>query len=333
MTRVYRPVLRSAGLLGLMVAQLAVPSPAQAQSPIVACASNNGKLRQVLAASECKANETPVQWNLGAAPGPTGPQGATGATGASGAQGPAGPQGEKGDQGTEGVQGPIGPAGPQGPAGQWVHGFREYSPDPHRRRDGTDTFVVPPGVTQIQVELWAGGGGGGAVLPQGLAGAGGGGGGGGYFRGVIEVVPGETLSLSIGDAGIGGACGGARTSMQEVSSASAGGSTAILHSDGSVAIAAMGGGPGFAQDSSGNGGEGGAGGGCVVSSGFTASSSLCRQGGQGANGGALAVFVPGGRTAHGTVSVPDGDGGGAGGYIRDCSPGGPGNTGYILISW
>lgn len=76
---------------------------------------------------------------------------------------------------------------------------------------GTYSFVVPPGTTSIAVELWAGGGAGGGVtgsstvcdplfgqVPLG----GGGGGSGAYTVGIVDVVPGETLTLEVGAGGL-----------------------------------------------------------------------------------------------------------------------------------
>lgn len=71
---------------------------------------------------------------------------------------------------------------------------------------GTYTFTVPDNVTQVEVEGWGGGGAGGASgdgvgNPAGAAGAGGGGG--GYFYKLITgLVPGQTVTITIGAAGI-----------------------------------------------------------------------------------------------------------------------------------
>src|SRR5262249_25356292 len=103
-----------------------------------------------------------------------------------GVQGPAGPKGDKGDTGATGLQGlpgakgdpgPAGPTGPAGPAGpgQTIVTFN-YT--------GTlQTWTVPQGITQVQIEAWGGGGGGGGGSGGG-DGAGGGGAGGTYERNV-----------------------------------------------------------------------------------------------------------------------------------------------------
>ena len=90
---------------------------------------NNGQLRIVKNASECRPSEVFIQWNEEGLQGPQGPKGDTGAPGATGPAGPQGPigltgltgapgtAGAKGDTGVQGAQGPAGPAGPAGPKG------------------------------------------------------------------------------------------------------------------------------------------------------------------------------------------------------------------------
>ncbi len=107
-----------------------------------------GQIRMVSALTDCKKNETEIQWNV---VGPQGPQGIQGIPGVSvttaaiangdarcpaggiavtavngltavcngpkGDQGATGPPGDKGTQGDPGSAGPQGPQGPQGPAG------------------------------------------------------------------------------------------------------------------------------------------------------------------------------------------------------------------------
>jgi hypothetical protein len=102
---------------------------------IHACVKDNGQVRIVNEASECKAQETHIFWNI---TGPQGQQGQKGdkgdpgAPGAAGAQGPAGsegdtgpagpdgavgPQGQQGADGAPGLQGPMGATGPKGDIG------------------------------------------------------------------------------------------------------------------------------------------------------------------------------------------------------------------------
>ena len=102
--------ISSAVVAALGVAVFAPPAAAQTSGNgvIYACVGNNGSIRQVASLSECKKNETPLQWST---------TGATGATGATGPEGPQGPQGETGATGPQGPTGPRGPEGPQGPPG------------------------------------------------------------------------------------------------------------------------------------------------------------------------------------------------------------------------
>lgn len=68
--------------------------------------------------------------------------------------------------------------------------------------ESTESFVVPPGISRILVELWGGGGPGG--VDNGSAGGaakGGGGGGGGYGKELVSVNPGEECSITVGGAG------------------------------------------------------------------------------------------------------------------------------------
>jgi hypothetical protein len=69
------------------------------------------------------------------------------------------------------------------------------------------TFVVPAGINRLMVEAWGGGGGGGAALQFPDCVSGGGGGGGGYFRAIVPVTPGESLTVVIGSGGAPGAAG------------------------------------------------------------------------------------------------------------------------------
>ncbi len=86
-----------------------------------------------------------------------------------------------------------------------------------------DFWVVPVGVTRIQVEAWGGGGGGAR---------GGGGGAGAYVSALIEVAEGETFSMGVGNGGDGVING-------QAISASGGTTTDVIGSG--VAIAAGGG--------------------------------------------------------------------------------------------
>jgi Lamin Tail Domain/Collagen triple helix repeat (20 copies) len=73
--------------------------------------SENGLLRVVAGAQDCRTREQALEWNV------QGPKGDPGPSGPAGAPGPAGPQGETGAQGPPGPAGPEGPVGEAGPAG------------------------------------------------------------------------------------------------------------------------------------------------------------------------------------------------------------------------
>lgn len=82
---------------------------------------------------------------------------------------------------------PIG-AGPAGGSGG-LKGVKEFTVN--------GSFVVPPGVHTIEVELWGGGGFAGGETATPSAG-GGGGGSGAYTHTVIPVTPGATLTVTVG---------------------------------------------------------------------------------------------------------------------------------------
>jgi len=68
-------------------------------------------------------------------------------------------------------------------------------------------FVVPPGVTQVEVELWGGGSG---TFASVAGTPSGGGSGGGYARKrVVGLNPGQQITVTVGSGGSGGAVGGA----------------------------------------------------------------------------------------------------------------------------
>lgn len=67
------------------------------------------------------------------------------------------------------------------------------------RTPGSHSFTVPRRTTQIKIQVWGGGGGGGHLL--GSNNGGGRGGGGGFIEGILEVTPGETLEVIVGEGG------------------------------------------------------------------------------------------------------------------------------------
>ena len=187
-----------------------------------------------------------VPYAMYAANGPVGPQGPAGADGAVGATGPQGPIGLTGPAGSNGknslVKSTTEPAGVNCPSGgvkfefgvdfneneildsaevndditkficassysnisQSVHGSQQYA------GNGNFQFVVPQGISQIELSFsGASGGNGGAAYyvdyytnqPQLFAG-GGSGGGYGFYRAFIPVDPGDVLEFVIGENGL-----------------------------------------------------------------------------------------------------------------------------------
>jgi hypothetical protein len=138
------------------------------------------------------------------ATGATGDAGATGAKGDTGADGASvsvtAVQGENCVELDNGIDPPAfvcdGATGPQGPPG-FEHLVRFTS---------SGTFVVPAGVTRMFIDTWSGGGGGGSGNATG--GLGSGGGGGGRAKDIFDVVPGTTLTLTVGTGGVPAASGG-----------------------------------------------------------------------------------------------------------------------------
>lgn len=78
----------------------------------------NGNLRVVASADQCRREERVLEWNQTGRRGPTGPAGAAGAAGERGPTGPAGPAGARGATGPEGPTGARGAPGPEGPTGE-----------------------------------------------------------------------------------------------------------------------------------------------------------------------------------------------------------------------
>ena len=76
---------------------------------IHACVKDDGQVRIVKRTSDCKPQETYLEWSI---VGPKGEKGDQGSQGEMGPVGPAAPQGE------QGIQGEIGPMGLQGPQGE-----------------------------------------------------------------------------------------------------------------------------------------------------------------------------------------------------------------------
>ncbi len=157
---------------------------------------------------------------------------------------------------------------------------------------GTFTYVVPAGVTSIDIQVWGAGGAGGGSTDTGSrfrGGGGAGGGGGAYVVGTVTVQEGETLTIVVGAGGTGVSGGNGNN----------GDNSSIIGSlSGTLAIA-VGGNGGTANISGGDptggaGGNSGSVGGTVTpgqdggdgDTGFGVDSGAGGNGGNGGNGGA-----------------------------------------------
>lgn len=209
---------------------------------------------------------------------------------------------------------------------------------------GTTTWIVPVGVTDVLVKVWGAGGGGGAAGDDDTnIHTGGGGGGGGFSRAILDVTPGQTLSLRVGDNGALGAATGGTTDCG--AGGGGGGFSGIWNGSSYVIIAGGGaGGGGGMDDVNETGGGGGAGGGGNGSNGLTGQnlstawgdfgdgattgavgaggsnstqgngvSGAGRQGGTGTNGSGGAGGAPGGGAGSSCGTNIGGSGGGGGG--------------------
>ena len=191
-----------------------------------------------------------------------------------------------------------------------VRGAEFYSSTP-----GTVSYVVPAGVTSVEVKAWGAGGGGGgpATAP------GGDGGPGGFVSAtILPVTPKETLTLVIGSGGVGGTVPG------NGSGGGGGGFSAVMRGPTYVMVAGGGGGAGAGRPNA-DGGRGGAGGGASGTAGYggviphtTLVNDGAGQPGTATGGGAGC----GNRVACGGVGYLAGPGRGNNGSIGNGSAGG-----------
>ncbi len=218
---------------------------------------------------------------------------------------------------------------------------------------GTVSYVVPTGVTAIEIKAWGAGGGGGA--PAGGPGADGGPGGVAWAA-ILPVTPKETLTLVIGSGGNGGAVAG------NGSGGGGGGFSAVLRGTTYVMIAGGGGGGGAGRPGV-DGGLGGPGGGASGGPGYggvvphtTSPNEGAGQGGtpttggtggqnrvqcygtayQGGpgrgNNGSTGNGALGGKPGGGAAAVNYGGGGGGGGRFGGGGGDGGGNSNPIAGS-
>jgi len=172
--------------------------------------------------------------------------------------------------------------------------------------DATGTWTAPTGITSLNYLIVGGGGGSGCN-------AGGGGGGGGVKLGTVVVSPGTAYTMTVGDGGVAGICGGGTYAGN--------GSASSISGSGLTAITADGGGAGgIANDNGSNGASGGGGG---------ANGGTATTGGSGTSGEGY-----GGGNSYGSAYYSGGGGGGADGVGANGTAaaggsGGPGATSSI----
>lgn len=179
---------------------------------------------------------------------------------------------------------------------------------------GTQTFVVPAGVTSITAQVWGGGGRGGdraGLLGLGTAG-GGAGGGGAYSTQTFAVTPGQVLTLNVGNGS---------------NNASAGGDSWVSTSPsvGSAVVLAKGGNSVGRNDTNGaTGGSAAAGIGSTKYNGGNGSNSISNDGG---GGGSSAGTATSGNNAVNTSNGAAAPAGGGNGGNGRTSGSGDGNGG------
>jgi hypothetical protein len=186
----------------------------------------------------------------------------------------------------------------------------------------SNVFVVPSDCTRARVRVWGAGAGGGGNDDFGSAG---GGGGGGYAEGIVTLVPGTTVPVTVGLGGAGGS-----NSAVSLNDGNSGGSSSF-----GVYISATGGlgGLGTVGGGTGTGGGGGAGYGAVI------------YGAGGAGGGGLTIGLSaigghggscgmgGGGGANGTFAGPGSFPGGGGAGAANDTNGGAGAAGMVVVEY
>jgi hypothetical protein len=221
------------------------------------------------------------------------------------------------------------------------------------------TWTVPAGITSIQISMLGAGGAGGRALTGSTAF----GGGGGFVTGTLTVVPGDTLTIIVGQGGIndnvanvrsnnyrfgGGASGAGNSSYGTYAWGSGGGRSAIRSSNtfyaSTVDILTAGAGGGGGWEPSSSRGAGGAGGGLTGGDGGGNSAGEEGKGGTqtagGAGGGGGEPGTPGIAFAGGFAELNSAGnseaGGGGGGYWGGGgaanNSGGGGGSSYLGVA-
>jgi hypothetical protein len=194
------------------------------------------------------------------------------------------------------------------------------------------TFLVPAGVTAVNVQCWGAGGAGSTATN-----VGGGGGGGAFASGLVPVLPGSTYNIVIGNRGSSGINGG-NTSFNSTSVVAAGGTSAGTNMAAAGAGGSVASSIGTIRYAGGNGASGtgsvaGGGGGGAGSTGTgNNASTYIRGAAKTVNGGAGGN---GKRLTRGNGSNGANYGGGGGGAYGNgtSATGGLGARGLAIISW
>ena len=168
---------------------------------------------------------------------------------------------------------------------------------------GSNSWIVPDGVTSIQVVATGGGGGGSFSFP---------GGNGGVVTATLSVTAGDTLALFVGGGGVGSGSTGSTGGGGGSSNFNVGGANQI--------IAGGGGGAGGGADGAAMGGNGGGGGTASGSTGGNPTGGVGGKLGMGGAGGPSGEFPPG-------FPNPPNEGAGAAGANGTGGPGGAGGNG------
>ncbi len=203
---------------------------------------------------------------------------------------------------------------------------------------GASSFIVPAGITRLEVEAWGPGGGGAGSTPSlGVGGNGGGGGGaGGYVKALVNVTPAESVTITVGN---GGARGGLSSNGLPGSA-----NTTVAGTFGTITAGLGSGGGSF--------GPGGAGGSASVSgSGYVFNFPCPGPAGRdglvmtnsalpsffvnltGGNGGASAFGGSNSGLSTSTLPGAGGDGGSVTDNFTTASVGFAGSNGLVIISY
>lgn len=233
-------------------------------------------------------------------------------------------------------------------ASQYFNALQQRFTSHSQTFTSSGSFTVPAGVTTLYVSGCGGGGGGGSGATNNggqsslVGGGGGGGGGGGKFtlKQVLTVTPGQTLPITIGAAGLGGAASNAGAGNAGTN----GGETYIAGVISLPGGNGGGGGSAVIQNVAGYGGAGGAGGAGFPNGQYGSDGNYTGNGG---NGGSTTFGGGGGGSraatnttqAGGSAAGFGGGGGGSGGGYGQATinvptgAGGNGAPGLLIVEW